>query len=65
MKLGEKYNLNHGNNKIIIEKTINACGVSKSINELAISYHCIDSQGTKFDLVQFHNNRQIIHCMHP
>ena len=49
--------------KQFVDEIIRRFGVSKSINEIALSVQCIGDAGKKFELVQFHNNRGVVHVL--
>lgn len=46
-----------------VNNAIKAYGQSKDINELAITVHCKDEQGNRFDIVQFHRSRNRAHFL--
>lgn len=61
MRIGDKIDLNR--NKESVNRFIARYGVSRSYNELAMSIHCKDEVGYTFCLVQFWNNRSVLHVM--
>lgn len=60
MKIGDRISLDIANNKKIIESIINEQGYAKDINQLAITYFCKDDNGTKYEIVQFWNSRNMV-----
>lgn len=49
--------------KDFVNTAIRTYGKSKDYNQLALTVHCTDEHGAKFDIVQFHNNRSVVHFM--
>ena len=49
--------------KAFVNRAIETFGKSRNINELALTVHCVDDVGTKFDIVQFHRTRSVIHFL--
>lgn len=64
LKIGDRISLEYNPaNKRFVDEIIRRFGVSKSINELAMSVQCIGDAGKRFELLQFHNNRSIVHVV--
>lgn len=46
-----------------INKIIADHGNSRDYNELAMTVYCKDDVGTKFEVVQFHRTRHLVHIL--
>lgn len=65
MKIGDRINLDTGNNKQVIERIIDDQGYAKDVNQTATTYYCIDDNGMEYEIVQFWNNRNFVNiCSH-
>ena len=63
MKIGDIIDLRIGQNKQILDALIQGCGISRDINQLALTVNCEDNNGVKFAIVQFHNSRHLVHIL--
>jgi len=61
MRIGDKIDLRR--NKEAVNRFIAKYGVSRSYNDLAMTINCKDEGGFAFCLVQFWNNRSVLHVM--
>lgn len=64
LRIGDRIDLEYNPaNKEFVNEIIHRFGVSKSVNEIALSVQCIGNAGKQFELVQFHNSRNIVHVV--
>jgi len=64
LKTGDRIDIEYNPaNKQFVDDVIRCFGVCKSVNELALSVQCIGDTGKRFELLQFHNNRSIVHVV--
>lgn len=63
VKLPASFDLDVPGCKDWIDRVISLYGRSKDINDLAITVICTDTQGERFEIVQFHSNRRIVHFL--
>lgn len=63
MKLPFVIGLDISNNKELVNDCIQDYGISRDYNELAMTILCKDLNGTYFEIVQFHNNRRLVHFL--
>ncbi len=63
MKLPFVIDLDGFNNKELVNDCIQNYGISQDYNELAMTVLCKDLNGTYFEIVQFHNNRHLVHFL--
>lgn len=61
MRIGDKIILDY--KKDSVNRFIARYGVSRSYNDLAMTINCKDESGFAFCLVQFWNNRSVLHVM--
>jgi len=59
MKLPARFDLSNPVSKAYVDRVIKSYGITRSVNEIALSVQCKTETGDRFEILQFHNNRQI------
>lgn len=60
MKLPARINLDLGSNKGAVQDMIDRYGISKDLNEIALTVQCRNEHGQEFEIVQFHSSRNFV-----
>ncbi len=63
MKLPCVINLERHGALTFVNNAIKIYGKSQDVNNLARTIFCEDEAGTKFEIVQFFNNKQMVHFL--
>lgn len=60
MKLPARINLDLVANKQIVQDMIDRYGISKNLNQIALTVNCRNEHGQEFEIVQFHSSRNYV-----